>query len=63
MDIQKLKNIIQLYKKYFPEINREEIYKRKAVKVFQDHWNIEAENFAVMLERFLKGAGNLPASG
>jgi len=63
MDIQKLTNIIQLYKRYFPEINREEIYKWRAVKVFQNEWDIDAENFADMLERSLKGAGNLLASG
>lgn len=61
MDIQKLKNIIQFYKKYSPEINREEIYKWEAVKVFKTIGiYIEAENFAVMVDRSLKGAGNLP---
>lgn len=63
MDIQKLTNIIQLYKRYFPEINREEIYKWRAVKVFQDNWDNDALDFAEMLERSLKGAGNLLASG
>lgn len=39
-----------------------EIYKLKAIKTFQDNWDIEAADFAAMLKRSLKDTENLLAS-
>jgi hypothetical protein len=63
MDLHKLTGYIQQYKRYFPEINKEEIYKWRAVKCFQDNWDIAASDFPVMLDRSLSAAQNLLASG
>lgn len=63
MNPVKLRNIIAVYKRYFPEINNEEIYKWRAVKCFQDNWDIDAADFANMLRRSLLEAKNLLDSG
>lgn len=39
-----------------------EIYKLKAIKTFQDNWNLEASDFSDMLKRSLKDTENLLAS-
>ena len=44
----KLQDIIAGYKKYFPAHISDEIYKWKAVKHFQDVWDIDAQDFAAM---------------
>lgn len=44
----KLQDVIAGYKKYFPEHISDEIYKWKAVKHFQDVWDIDAQDFAAM---------------
>ena len=44
----KLQEVIAGYKKYFPSHIGDEIYKWKAVKYFQDYWNIEALDFTAM---------------
>lgn len=44
----KLKDVIAGYKQYFPQHISDEIYKWKAVKHFQDHWDIEAPDFLAM---------------
>lgn len=62
MNLQKVKEIIEFYKKHFYAISKEEIYKWQAVKHFQDNWNIDAENFAEMLEDSLSRAKNLLVS-
>ncbi len=59
MNIQKVREIIKLYKQYFPKIHREEIYKWQAVKCFQDNWDINASDFYSMLERSLHLSKNL----
>lgn len=48
IDHEKLNAALEAYKKYFPTNIGEEIYKWKAVKHFQDHWDIEAEDFGEM---------------
>lgn len=63
MNLQKVKEIIESYKRHFKAINKEEIYKWRAVKNFQDNWNTDAENFAEMLENSFAFANNLMASG
>ena len=44
----KLQEVISGYKKYFPSHISDEIYKWKAAKHFQDHWNIDAPDFIAM---------------
>ena len=58
----KLKAVIEAYKKYFPTNIGKEIYKWKAVKSFQDKWNLEAENFSEMFYNSTKDADNLLGS-
>ena len=47
----KIKEIIELYKADFDRIDSEERYKWIAVKHFHDNWNVDAPDFAGMLER------------
>mgnify|MGYP001177365015 CR=1 FL=1 len=63
MNIQAVKDIINRYKKNFKHIHNQEIYKWQAVKQFQNSWNIEADNFAEMLESSLGKTKNLLGSG
>ena len=63
MNIQTVKEYIEAYKENFERISNDELYKWKAVKQFQDSWDIEAEDFGSMMERSLKGVKNLMASG
>ena len=46
---KKLQDVISAYKKYFPAHIADEIYKWKAVKKFQDSWNVDAPVFGAML--------------
>ena len=48
IDHSKLQEVISAYKKYFPTHIGDEIYKWKAVKQFQDKWNIDAPDFIQM---------------
>lgn len=43
-----LSKALEAYKKYFPTKIGDEIYKWKAVKCFQDNWNIEVIDFGEM---------------
>lgn len=63
MNIQKVRQLVTLYKKHFHSIHNEEIYKWQAVKYFQDNWAIEASDFFEMLSRSFAGAKNLLDSG
>src|SRR5690606_6911494 len=54
---------IEQYKNQFSEVNQFEIYKWKAVKQFQDNWDIDASDFCSMLVNSLKLVGNLLDSG
>lgn len=54
---------INQYKGSFDRINALEIYKWKAVKCFQDNWNIEAVDFAEMLTEAFAKASSLLDSG
>ncbi|MDT5063522.1 MAG: hypothetical protein QOH63_3981 [Acidobacteriota bacterium] len=63
MNLQKVKEIIEFYKKHFHAICKEEIYKWRAVKRFQDNWNIGADDFVAMLEDSLNLSRNLLDSG
>jgi len=63
MNRQILKQYISEYKLNFDRVNQEEIYKWKAVKCFQDNWDIDAENFYEMLFPSLNRTKNLLDSG
>lgn len=47
------------YKRDFPEWWKEERFKWRAVKVFRDNWDINAENLRGMIEASLSGCYNL----
>lgn len=59
---EKIKSVIEAYKSNFEQINHEEIYKWEAIKCFQEHWDIEADNLVEMLTRSFEIAGNLLAA-
>ncbi len=63
MNRQILRRYIEEYKLNFDRINKQEIYKWKAVKTFQDNWNIDAENFSGMLLASIRDTQNLLKSG
>lgn len=59
MNNQKVRAIIKGYKLHFKSIHNLEIYKWRAVKCFQDNWNINAPDFLTMLDSSLDLAKNL----
>jgi hypothetical protein len=63
MNIPLLRQYITDYKQNFEYINSEELYKWKAVKHFQDNWNIETDDFPSMLKNAIKKTVNLLKSG
>ena len=63
MNRQILRYYIDEYKLNFDRVNQQEIYKWKAVKCFQDNWNIEAKNFYEMLLASIRLTQNLLKSG
>jgi hypothetical protein len=63
MNYKIIEDYIEQYKNRFPEINQMEIYKWKAVKHFQENWDIEAVDFADMLKKSLDKTKNLLGSG
>jgi 5-methylcytosine-specific restriction protein B len=64
IDYEKLYPILEGYKKYFPTYwEGAEKYKWEAVKHFQDHWNIDAEDFGEMFKQATDKTFNLLASG
>ena len=63
INTEKLKPILEGYKAYFPQHWEDEKYKWEAVQHFQDHWDIEAENFGDMFKQATEKTFNLLASG
>ena len=63
MNKQIVKSYIREYKNQFDFVNQQEIYKWKAVKQFQDNWDIDAKDFYSMLDNSLKLVANLLDSG
>lgn len=63
MNIALATDYIAAYKADFQRINKFEYYKWQAIKCFQDHWDIDAEDFSEMLERSLSISKNLLGSG
>lgn len=62
-DTDKMHGILEEYKSRFKtELWANEGYKWKAIKTFQNNWNVEATNFAEMLEASLKDTDNLLTS-
>ena len=61
-DIDKLEKIISYYKKDIKNISLDGIYKLKAIKCFQDNWDINAEDFHKMLSDSLAKSKRLLAS-
>lgn len=63
MDKAKLDQVLEGYISYFPEHWKDEKYKWEAIKHFQKHWDIEAENFGEMFKKATEKTSNLLASG
>jgi len=63
MNIPKINFFIKEYKARFDEIHLQEIYKWKAFKHFNDHWDINSPNFTSMLSQALEKTENLLVSG
>ena len=59
MNLEKLKSYIQSYKEHFDLVNHHELYKWRAIKQFQDTWNIDAPDFKAMLLESLSLTFNL----
>ncbi len=60
---EKLKPILAGYKSYLPSHWNDEMYKWEAIKHFQDHWDIDAEDFGMMFKQATDKTINLLASG
>jgi len=63
IDLEKLNPILEGYKAYFPSHWDDEKYKWEAIKHFQDHWDIDADNFGEMFKQATDKTFNLLASG
>ena len=63
ISIEKLNPILSCYKSRFLYIWKNEKYKWEAIKQFQDHWDIDADNFAEMFKKATDKTSNLLASG
>ena len=59
MDRQIIQLYKQAYKDSFEKIHKQEIYKWRAVQVFQENWDLEADDFGEMLEVSLSKTANL----
>ena len=65
VDVLAMQGFVTQYKASFAEHrlgSSNEIYKWKAVKCFQDNWNIDAPDFLAMLRAALAQTGNLLAN-
>ena len=62
MDKAVLAEIIEAYRANFTQVDREERYKWEAVACFQNNWDIDAPDFALMLKNSLAKAQNLLSS-
>lgn len=63
MNRKVIKSYIEEYKRNFDSVHQKEIYKWKAVKQFQDNFNIDSIDFADNLKVSLQKVGNLLDSG
>lgn len=62
INTEKLRSVLESYKKDFKRQWHEEKYKWEAVKHFQDHWDINASDFLNMFMEATSKTGNLLAS-
>lgn len=58
----RIRFVIDHYKKDFDSVDKNERYKWTAVGWYKQHWNVDAEDFAGMLENAFSKASNLLAS-
>lgn len=63
MNYNKLKEVLAYYKQIKPTLVMDELYKWQAIKVFKDHWDLDAASFPAMLEMSLSKTKNLLADG
>lgn len=63
MNKKAFENIISFYKSNYSKIEKQELYKWKAVQTFQENWDIDAEDFHGMLQRSLQDTSNLMSAG
>ena len=62
IDRQSLDEVLAQYKENFSSHWKEEKYKWEAIKCFQDNWDVNAQDFPMMLSKSLSKTGNLLAS-
>ena len=62
INIEKLRDILEQYKQYFPTHWKNEKYKWEAVAHFQKYWDADAENFGEMFKKATDKTQNLLAS-
>ncbi len=62
IDQEKLSSAIAAYKEFFPTYWKNESYKWKAVKHFQNEWNLEASDFIGMFKTAIAHTANLLSS-
>ena len=63
MNIKMYDAVYDYYKTFYKQIERHEIYKWRAVTHFRNSWDINADDFAGMLDESLKRTSNLMLSG
>lgn len=63
IDLGKLNSVLEGYKAYFPSHWDDENYKWEAIKHFQDHWDIDVDDFGEMFKQATDKTFNLLASG
>lgn len=63
MNVKTLENIIAFYKANYTKIEKNELYKWKAVKTFRDNWFKEAGSFYDKLKNSLNDTSNLLSAG
>ena len=63
MNQEILENYIGFYEAEFDQIHLKEIYKWRAVKHFQERWDLQAVDFPAMLKQALAKTKNLMSSG
>lgn len=63
ISIEKLKQVIVGYKKYFPKHWKDENFKWEAIKTFHNNWNMETDDFAEMFKQATSKTYSLLVSG
>ena len=59
INIDNLSKVLKTYKKAFNNWFPDEVYKWKALKTFNENWNIESENIVDMINNSFSNTGNL----